>query len=78
MDVPDGFWATVIDLTCCSMPVILVVLLIVLFATVRQGQRDEFPPFRRSGGYLLPVGAGVRLSGSVWACQADSYSSGLR
>jgi GNAT superfamily N-acetyltransferase len=38
----------------------------------------EFPPLRRSGGYLLPVGAGVRLSGSVCACQADSYSSGLR
>jgi two-component system response regulator DevR len=38
----------------------------------------EFPPLRRSGGYLLPVGAGVRLSGSSWACQADSYSSGLR
>ncbi|GLZ01951.1 hypothetical protein [Actinoplanes sp. NBRC 103695] len=38
----------------------------------------EFPPFRRSGGYLLPVGAGVRLSGSVWVCQAVSYSSGLR
>lgn len=38
----------------------------------------EFPPFRRSGGYLLPVGAGVRLSGSVWVCQAASYSSGLR
>jgi hypothetical protein len=41
-------------------------------------RRLEFPPFRRSGGYLLPVGAGVRLSGSVWACQAVSYSSGLR
>jgi hypothetical protein len=38
----------------------------------------EFPPLSRSGGYLLPVGAGVRLSGSVWACQAVSYSSGLR
>jgi hypothetical protein len=38
----------------------------------------EFPPLRRSGGYLRPVGAGVRLSGSVWACQAVSYSSGLR
>ncbi|MFI5890422.1 hypothetical protein ACIA5D_09910 [Actinoplanes sp. NPDC051513] len=25
----------------------------------------EFPPLRRSGGYLPPVGAGVRLSGSV-------------
>ncbi|WP_433364356.1 IS110 family transposase [Actinoplanes sp. CA-142083] len=38
----------------------------------------EFPPFRRSGGYLPPVGAGVRLSGSSWACQVISYSSALR
>jgi len=40
--------------------------------------QSEFPPVRRSGGYLLPVGAGVRLSGAVCVCQAASYSSGLR
>jgi adenylylsulfate kinase-like enzyme len=38
----------------------------------------ELPPLLWSGGYLPPVGAGVRLSGSVWMCQAVSYSSGLR
>ena len=38
----------------------------------------ELPPLWWSGGYLPPVEAGVRLSGSIWACQAVSYSSGLR
>jgi hypothetical protein len=37
----------------------------------------EFPALRRSGGYLPPVGAGVRLSGWLWVYQAVSYSSGL-
>jgi hypothetical protein len=48
------------------------------FQELWEQAQDEFPPFRRSGGYLLPVGAGVTLSVSVLACQAVSYSPGLR